>query len=49
MFEGLYQPMRLLVIFATALLVFGRKKLPELRKGILEGDGGVKIGYETAA
>ena len=28
------QPMRLLVIFGIALLVFGPKKLPELGKGI---------------
>ena len=37
MFEGLFQPMHLLVIFFIALLVFGPKKLPELGKGI--GDG----------
>ena len=34
MFEGLFQPMHLLVIFAIALLVFGPKKLPELGKGL---------------
>jgi len=37
MFEGLFQPMHLLIIFGIALLVFGPKKLPELGKGI--GDG----------
>ena len=37
MFEGLFQPMHLLVIFGIALLVFGPKKLPELGKGIGEG------------
>lgn len=37
MFEGLLQPMHLLVIFGIALLVFGPKKLPELGKGIGEG------------
>ena len=37
MFDGLFQPMHLLVIFAIALLVFGPKKLPELGKGIGEG------------
>jgi len=37
MFEGLIQPMHLLVIFGIALLVFGPKKLPELGKGIGEG------------
>ena len=37
MFEGLLQPMHLLVILGIALLVFGPKKLPELGKGL--GDG----------
>jgi sec-independent protein translocase protein TatA len=37
MFEGLFQPMHLLIIFVIALLVFGPKKLPELGKGIGEG------------
>ncbi len=37
MFEGLFQPMHLLVIFGIALLVFGPKKLSELGKGIGEG------------
>jgi TatA/E family protein of Tat protein translocase len=36
MFEGLFQPIHLLVIFGIALLVFGPKKLPELGKGIRE-------------
>ena len=42
MFEGLFQPMHLLVIFGIALLVFGPKKLPELGKGIGEGIRGLK-------
>jgi TatA/E family protein of Tat protein translocase len=29
MFEGLFQPMHLLVIAGLALLIFGPKKLPE--------------------
>ena len=33
MFEGLFQPTHLIIIFAIALLVFGPKKLPELGKG----------------
>ena len=37
MFEGLLQPMHLLVIFGLALLMFGPKQLPELGKGL--GDG----------
>ena len=42
MFEGLFQPMHLLVIFVIALLVFGPKKLPELGKGLGEGIRGFK-------
>jgi len=42
MFEGLFQPMHLLVIFGIALIVFGPKKLPELGKGIGEGIRGFK-------
>ena len=42
MFEGLLQPMHLLVIVGIALLVFGPKKLPELGKGIGEGIRGFK-------
>jgi sec-independent protein translocase protein TatA len=42
MFEGLFQPTHLLVIFGIALLVFGPKKLPELGKGIGEGIRGFR-------
>lgn len=42
MFEGLFQPLHLLVIFGIALLVFGPKKLPELGKGIGDGIRGFK-------
>ena len=42
MFEGLFQPMHLLVILGLAVLVFGPKKLPELGKGIGEGIRGFK-------
>ena len=42
MFEGLFQPLHLLVIFGIALLVFGPKKLPELGKGIGEDIRGFK-------
>lgn len=42
MFEGLFQPMHLLVILGIALLMFGPKKLPELGKGIGEGIRGFK-------
>jgi sec-independent protein translocase protein TatA len=41
-FEGLFQPMHLLVIFGIALLVFGPKKLPELGRGLGDGIRGFK-------
>lgn len=37
MFEGLFQPMHLLVIAGLVLLIFGPKQLPEFGKGIGEG------------
>lgn len=46
MFEGLLQPMHLLVILGIALLVFGPKKLPELGKGIGEGIRSLKLGIK---
>jgi sec-independent protein translocase protein TatA len=42
MFEGLFQPMHLLVIVGIALLLFGPKKLPELGKGLGEGIRGFR-------
>jgi sec-independent protein translocase protein TatA len=48
MFDGLFQPMHLLVIFFIALLVFGPKKLPELGKGIGEGIRALKDGMKEA-
>lgn len=42
MFEGLMQPMHLLVIFCIALLVFGPSKLKDLGKGLGEGIRGFK-------
>lgn len=42
MFEGLFQPMHLIVIFGIALLVFGPRKLPELGRGLGEGIRGFK-------
>jgi sec-independent protein translocase protein TatA len=47
MFEGLFQPMHLLVIFGLALLVFGPKKLPELGKGLGESIRGFKSAKKT--
>lgn len=46
MFDGLFQPMHLLIIFFIALLVFGPKKLPELGKGIGEGIRALKAGMK---
>jgi sec-independent protein translocase protein TatA len=48
MFEGLFQPMHLLVIFFIALLVFGPKKLPELGKGIGEEIRALKDGMKDS-
>ena len=42
MFEGLLQPMHLIVIVGIALLVFGPKKIPELGKGLGEGIRGFR-------
>jgi sec-independent protein translocase protein TatA len=33
-FEGLFQPMHLVLVLGIALLVFGPKKLPELGRGL---------------
>lgn len=42
MFEGLFQPMHLIIIAGIALLFFGPKKLPELGKGLGESIRGFK-------
>ena len=51
MFEGLFQPMHLLVILVVALFVFGPKKLPELGRGLGEGIRSFKDAFKegTAA
>jgi sec-independent protein translocase protein TatA len=49
MFEGLFQPMHLLIIFFIALLVFGPKKLPELGKGLGDGIRALKEGMKDKA
>ena len=46
MFEGLFQPMHMLVIAGVALLIFGPKKLPELGKGLGEGLRGFKAAMQ---
>jgi len=47
MFEGLFQPMHLLVIAGLALLILGPKKLPELGKGLGESIRGFKSAMAT--
>jgi sec-independent protein translocase protein TatA len=42
MFEGLLQPMHLLLILGIVLVVFGPKKLPELGRGLGEGIRGLR-------
>lgn len=42
MFEGLFQPMHLLVLLFICLLIFGPKKLAGLGKGLGEGIRGFK-------
>lgn len=44
MFEGLFQPMHLLVILIICLLIFGPRRLPELGKGLGEAIKGFKDG-----
>ena len=36
MFEGIFQPMHLILILGVALLIFGPKNLPALGKGLGE-------------
>ncbi len=37
MFEGLFQPLHLIIILAIAMIIFGPGKLPELGKGLGKG------------
>jgi len=46
MFEGLFQPMHLLVLLGIAIFVFGPKKIPELGKGLGEGIRGFKAALQ---
>ena len=48
MFEGLLQPMHLIVILAVGVLLFGPKKIPELGKGLGEGIRGFKDAIKSA-
>lgn len=42
MFEGLFQPVHLLIVAGIALLILGPKKLPELGKVLGESIRGFK-------
>jgi sec-independent protein translocase protein TatA len=44
MFEGIFQPMHLLLILAICLIIFGPARLPELGKGLGEAIRGFKSG-----
>ena len=49
MFEGILQPMHLILILAVALVVFGPGKLPEIGKGLGEAIRGFKKAFEEGA
>ena len=49
MFEGLLQPMHLVVILIVGLFLFGPKKLPELGKGLGEGIRGFRDAMSGAS
>lgn len=42
MFEGLFQPMHLLLVLGIVLVLFGPKKLPEIGRGLGESIRGFK-------
>ena len=49
MFEGLFQPMHLIVIFVIALVVFGPGKLPDIGKVLGEAIRGFKKALDEGA
>ncbi|GAC1429609.1 MAG: hypothetical protein NVSMB68_01860 [Thermoanaerobaculia bacterium] len=46
MFEGLLQPMHLILILAIVMIFFGPKKLPELGRGLGEAIRGFRDGIQ---
>lgn len=48
MFEGLLQPMHLLLIAGIAMLVFGPQKLPQIGRSLGEGIRGFKEAIKSA-
>ncbi|MBV9074993.1 MAG: twin-arginine translocase TatA/TatE family subunit [Acidobacteria bacterium] len=49
MFEGLFQPLHLLLLFVLAMFVFGPKRLPELGKAMGEGIRSFKNGIKDSS
>ncbi|MGB2890363.1 MAG: twin-arginine translocase TatA/TatE family subunit [Candidatus Acidiferrales bacterium] len=49
MFEGLFQPVHLIILFVVAVLVLGPRKLPELGKGLGEGIRSFKSAIKDAS
>ena len=49
MFEGILQPMHLLLILVVALIVFGPKNLPAIGKGLGEAIRGFKKALDEGA
>jgi sec-independent protein translocase protein TatA len=47
MFEGLFRPTHLLVIFVLALLIFGPRRLPEFGKVLGQGFRGLKSMFHS--
>jgi sec-independent protein translocase protein TatA len=45
MFEGLLQPMHLILVLAIVMIFFGPKKLPELGRGLGEAIRGFKDAF----
>lgn len=49
MFEGIFQPIHLIIVLGIVLLVFGPKKLPELGRGLGEAIRGFKKSFNEEA
>ena len=49
MFEGLFQPMHLVLILLIALVIFGPAKLPDIGKGLGEAIRGFKKSLNEGA
>jgi sec-independent protein translocase protein TatA len=48
MFEGLFQPMHLIIILAIVLIIFGPGRLPELGEGLGKSIRGFKKALSEA-